>query len=194
MNRENGKKLGRYLLIVLTLPAALMVGLSGCEKSNASEAKAERRYFNGVYAPVQDQEKLNRIYEESRNDSAYIDSIIAARDAFGSDVQGSLDAMTDDGQLINITDDGIEVIVDGKDQMRERMSKSFSGERTSGGVWVQDKSGGETWGIYKNMKVTYHYSTFIREDGSEWTRPVIVVAEHKDGKRWREWRFFPVDR
>ena len=176
------------------IPIAGAIALSACAPAQGENSTSERRYFNGVYAPVHDQQRLDRLYEEARNDSTYIDSIKEARSAFGDDVQGSLDAMTEDGQLINITDDGIKVIVDGADQMRSRMANSFAGGQTSAGIWVQEKSGGETWGIYKNMKVTYHYSTFVRDDGTDWTRPVIVVAEHKDGKRWREWRFFPEDR
>ncbi len=193
MFRQISEKV-RIAMKAVLIPVVGAIALSGCESLQGEGSKPERRYFNGVYAPVPDQERLDRLYEEARNDSTYIESIKEARQAFGQDVEASLDAMTDDAQMINITDEGAVVITDGKDEMRANMTKSFAGQKTRGGRWVQEKSGGETWGIYKNMKVTYHYSTFIKDDGSEWTRPVIIVAEHKDGKRWREWRFFPVDR
>ena len=187
---------GAFTLMALTIAMATLVVLFGIEPVSGESDAPERRYINGIYAPVPDQERLNRLYEAARHDSAYVDSIREGRQHFsGLDVEASLDSMTDDAQLIHITDEGIAIRVDGRDQMRATLSRTLTGQASSpAGRWVPEKSGGETWGIYKNIKVTYHYATFVRDDGTEWTRPTILVAEHKDGKRWREWRYFPVDR
>lgn len=190
----------RHYSVWVALAVTASAGYSIVNAQNVADEDThppqQRRYLNGVYAPVEDPKRLEQIYEIARHESRYVDSIKAARDGFsGLNASSAVDSMTEDAQLLDITDAGVKIKVDGRAQMLANMTRTFSGQASSpAGRWVSEKSGAETWGIYKNIKVSYHYSTFIREDGTEWTRPMIVVAEHKDGKRWREWRFMPVDR
>lgn len=161
-----------------------------------SEPVAERRYINGIYAPLSDPDRLKKLHDAARRDSRYVDVIKQSRDGFkGLNVEAAMESATDDTQMIDITDSGASIKIDGKAQMRAALEKGFTGQTYSAsGQWIPEKSGGETWGIYKNVKVSYQYSTYIKPDGTEWTRPTIVVVEYKDGRRWREWRFFPDDR
>ncbi|MBM3515355.1 MAG: hypothetical protein FJX59_16830 [Alphaproteobacteria bacterium] len=48
-------------------------------------------------------------------------------------------------------------------------------------------------GLIHKVLIMYHEDRYQTDAGFR-TVPRVVVVEHRDGKRWREWEFNPQDR
>ena len=54
--------------------------------------------------------------------------------------------------------------------------------------WVDSEV--DKWGLLDNILVQVEHDSFESENGVQ-VVPTLVVFEHRNGKRWREWRFSP---
>ena len=126
-----------------------------------------------------------RFYER---DNPYAEVIARSEANFDSaDVESSIPNLDDDFTLYEITDQGAEEVVRGIEQVRA----AFSGLLGSG-TWVGANV--YKWGLTDNTLVQIEEDFYRTEDGGTRAVKSLVVVEHRDGKRWREWRFKPQDR
>ncbi|HJP04517.1 MAG: hypothetical protein CL799_11570 [Chromatiales bacterium] len=120
--------------------------------------------------------------------SRYAPIIQASEAAFMKrEVEGSIENLDEDYQLIDIKDEGAVVRVHGIEAVRSALGMMFASN-----VWIDSEV--TRLALVDNMLVQIEHDTFKTEDGGQRTVSTLVVFEHRDGKRWREWRFIPVDR
>ncbi len=117
------------------------------------------------------------------------DSIInRSQAAFGArNADVAVEAFEDNGVFYRITDDGVVELVRGKDNLRRSMRMIFvaeNGYKDSKAVRL---------GLIQNVLVMFHEDRYETDDGIK-VVPRVVVVEHRNGKRWREWEFNPKDR
>ncbi|MCY3988785.1 MAG: hypothetical protein OXF94_09390 [Gammaproteobacteria bacterium] len=126
-----------------------------------------------------------RFYE---HDNPYAEVIARSEANFDSaDVESSIPNLDDDFTLYEITDQGAEEVVRGVEQVRAAFSGLLgSGTRVGANVYK--------WGLTDNTLVQIEEDFYRTEDGGTRAVKSLVVVEHRDGKRWREWRFKPQDR
>lgn len=103
------------------------------------------------------------------------------------DADGSIDGLDDDFILYDIREEGPVVRMQGKENVRKILSAFFSASE----AWVDSEV--DKLGLIENILVQVEYDTYTDAAGTR-TVPTVVVFEHRDGKRWREWRFRPQDR
>ena len=126
-----------------------------------------------------------RFYE---HDNPYAGIIARSEENFDpDDVESSIASLDDDFTLYEITDQGAGEMVRGIEQVRA----AFSGLLGSG-AWLGANV--YKWGLTDNTLVQIEEDFYRTEDGGTRAVKSLVVVEHRDGKRWREWRFKPQDR
>jgi hypothetical protein len=76
--------------------------------------------------------------------------------------------------------------VRGIERVREALGGTFDA-----GTWLGANV--YKWGLTDNTLVQIEEDFFSTEDGGRRSIKTLVVFEHRDGKRWREWRFKPKD-
>lgn len=135
------------------------------------------------------QEAYEKLYGEFyEHGNPYAEIIARSEENFDSlDVESSIISLDDDFTLYEITDEGAEEIVRGIEQVRA----AFSGLLGSG-TWIGANV--YKWGLTDNTLVQIEEDFYRTEDGGARSVKSLVVVEHRDGKRWREWRFKPQDR
>ena len=118
----------------------------------------------------------------------YEEIIRSSEEAFMKrDLQGSIENLDQDYVLYDIKDDGPVARMRGRDQVEQILGQFFSSDQS----WVDSTV--DKWGLLDNILVQVEYDDFETDQGVQ-TIPTLVVFEHRDGKRWREWRFSPRDR
>jgi len=120
--------------------------------------------------------------------SRYAPIIQASEAAFMKrEVEGSVASLDPDYQLIDVKDEGAVERIRGADNVRSALGMLFASD-----VWIDSKV--TRLVLVDNTLVQIEHDTFKTEDGGQKTVSTLVVFEHRDGKRWREWRFIPADR
>lgn len=103
------------------------------------------------------------------------------------EIDGAIENLDEDYVLYQVGEEGAEERMRGKAMVRQILGGFFE-QNTS---WVDSEV--ERLTLIENMLVQIEYDKFKTEAGVK-TIPTLVVFEHRDGKRWREWRFSPTDR
>lgn len=126
----------------------------------------------------------SRFYEE---DNRYAPIIDQSEEFFGNrDVEGAILSLDDDFTMYEITEEGAEERVRGIEQVRQAVGGTFSS-----GKWLGANV--YKWGLTDNTLVQIEEDFFRTDDGGTRSIKTLVVFEHRNGKRWREWRFKPKD-
>ena len=119
--------------------------------------------------------------------SRYAPIIQASEAAFMQrDVEGAIANLDSDYILYDIKDDGAVQRVRGIDAVRAALGMMFASD-----VWIDSEV--TRLALVDNMLVQIEHDTFKTADGPK-SVSTLVVFEHRDGKRWREWRFVPANR
>lgn len=103
------------------------------------------------------------------------------------EVEGSIENLDEDYQLIDIKDEGAVERIRGIENVRQALGMMFASD-----VWIDSEV--TRLALVDNTLVQIEHDTFRTENGGQRTVSTLVVFEHRDGKRWREWRFIPADR
>jgi len=103
------------------------------------------------------------------------------------DIEGAIRNLDENYVMYEISEAGPEERISGKENVRRTLGQFFDSNTS----WVDSEV--DKWGLLDNILVQVEYDSFETEDGLK-TIPTLVVFEHRDGKRWREWRFRPRDR
>ena len=121
-------------------------------------------------------------------DNAYVEVIAASEEAFmRRDIDGAIANLDDDYVLYQIEDEGPRERMRGKDTVRQLLGGFFEANTS----WVGSEV--ERLTLINNTLVQVEYDFFETEAGRK-TIPTLVVFEHRNGQRWREWRFSPQQR
>lgn len=118
-------------------------------------------------------------------DNPYAEVIAKSEAAFNQmDIEGAIQGLDDDFVMYEITDQGAEERVRGIEHVRQAVGGIFdSGKWLGANVYK--------WGLTDNTLVQIEEDFFETADGGKRSIKTLVVFEHRDGKRWREWRFKP---
>jgi hypothetical protein len=126
----------------------------------------------------------SRFYEE---DNRYAAVINESEEFFNNrDIEGAILSLDDDFTMYEVTEAGVEERVRGIERVREALGGTFDA-----GTWLGANV--YKWGLTDNTLVQIEEDFFSTEDGGRRSIKTLVVFEHRDGKRWREWRFKPKD-
>lgn len=118
----------------------------------------------------------------------YRDVIAASEAAFMKrDIDGAIAGLDEDYVLYDIRDDGAQPRMRGRENVRAILGQFFELNES----WVGSEV--ERLTLMDNILVQVEYDSYRADDGVK-TVPTLVVFEHRDGKRWREWRFSPSQR
>lgn len=164
---------GRVAAIILSVTAC--VSLTACGTSNTGDHISKDGFERG----------FSKFYER---DNPYV-AIIEESEEFFNDrnIEGAILSLDDDFTMYEITPDGVETRVQGIDEVRKAVGMSFgTGKWLGANVYK--------WGLTDNTLVQIEEDFFSTDDGGQRSVKTLVVFEHRDGKRWREWRFKPVDK
>ena len=96
------------------------------------------------------------------------------------DIDTATEHMHDDFVFYRATDTGPVAAVEGPEAARQVL-KTWLGART------------EHLGAVDNIIVQVERDTFKTDEGTT-TMTSIAVLEFRDGKRWREWKFYPAEK
>ncbi len=103
------------------------------------------------------------------------------------EIEGAIENLDEDYVLFDIKDEGAVARMRGKENVRQILGGFFEMDTS----WTDSRV--ERYGLIHNILVQVEHDTFVK-DGVETTIPSLIVFEHRNGKRWREWRFSPRDR
>ena len=121
-------------------------------------------------------------------DNPYREVIASSEAAFMQrDLEGSIENLDEDYVLLDVGEEGARPRMRGKDSVRAILGEFFTANES----WVDSEV--ERLTLIENILVQVEYDSYQTPDGVQ-TVPTLVVFEHRDGKRWREWRFSPQDR
>ena len=128
---------------------------------------------------------FSQFYE---TDNRYVEVIETSEEFFNDrNIEGAIISLDDDFTMYEVTEEGAELRVRGIEQVRKAVGMSFgTGKWLGANVYK--------WGLTDNTLVQIEEDFFTTEDGGKRAVKTLVVFEHRDGKRWREWRFKPVDK
>lgn len=102
-------------------------------------------------------------------------------------LEGAIASLDPDYVLYDIREEGAVPRMQGRENVRRILGGFFA----ASDAWVDSEV--DKWGLLKNLLVQVEYDSYRNEDGSVRQVPTLVVFEHRNGKRWREWRFRPRD-
>ncbi len=100
------------------------------------------------------------------------------------DLEGSIANLDEDYVLYDIRDEGAVPRMQGRENVRKILGAFFS----ASDAWLD--SSVDKLALLENLLVQVEYDTYKTDEGEK-TVPTLVVFEHRNGKRWREWRFKP---
>jgi ketosteroid isomerase-like protein len=113
-----------------------------------------------------------------------LDVIAAGEAAFAKqDAVASGTFLTEDYSWYHITEDGPKQMISGREQTVELLKALFKDDS-----WQESEV--HRLGMLDNILVQVEIDTLASETGTELRRS-ITIYEFKDGKRWREWKFYP---
>ncbi len=175
---ENNIRFAKVLRWIIPVAALAITGcttVSTDAESNATETTMSDDGFERA---------KSRFYEE---DNRYVGVIEESEEFFNNrDVEGAILSLDDDFVMYEVTEVGAEERVRGVEQVRQAVGASFgTGKWLGANVYK--------WGLTDNTLVQIEEDFFSNDDGSRYSIKTLVVFEHRDGKRWREWRFKPKD-
>jgi len=137
---------------------------------------------------INEERSLSGIAQYAGPANRYETVIRKSEEAFmRRDLEGSIENLDEDYVLYDIKDEGPVPRMRGKENVRKILGQFFASDTS----WVDSEV--DKWGLLDNILVQVEYDSFESEDGVQ-VIPTLVVFEHRDGKRWREWRFRPADR
>ncbi len=153
--------------------AATLIGaamLAGCAGNGASTDEHE---FEVAYS---------RFFEA---DNPYAEVIAQSEEYFENrNIEGAILSLDDDFTMYEVTEEGVEERIRGIEQVRQAVGGVFGA-----GKWLGANV--YKWGLTDNTLVQIEEDFFTTDDGGTRSVKTLVVFEHRDGKRWREWRFKP---
>ncbi|MEQ8735018.1 MAG: hypothetical protein RIC29_08845 [Rhodospirillaceae bacterium] len=168
----------RSLVVVSALVAVAACDTDPAEDhSDNSETTESTEITAGGFEHAQ-----SRFYED---DNPYAEIIAKSEASFQAmDIEGALQGLDEEFTMYEITAEGAEERVKGIAQVREAVGGVFgTGKWLGANVYK--------WGLTDNTLVQIEEDFFETEDGGRRSIKTLVVFEHRDGKRWREWRFKP---
>ena len=135
------------------------------------------------------EEEYERLYGEFyERDNPYAEVIARSEEHFENmNVEGAILSLDDDFTMYEINDEGAEEMVRGIEQVRAALGGVFGS-----GTWLGANV--YKWGLTDNTLVQIEEDFYTTEDGGTRSVKSLVVVEYRDGRRWREWRFKPLDR
>lgn len=101
-------------------------------------------------------------------------------------LEGALFLLDDDFGMYKMTENGSVRIVHGADEARKAVGPFMEGGALET-LWIG--SNVFKWGLDDNILVQVEEDYYKSPDGTNNRIKSLVVFEHRDGKRWREWRF-----
>ena len=123
----------------------------------------------------------------ARSGSRYAAIIQASEAAFmDRDLENAIKDLDDDYIMYDVNDAGAEERIRGMEQVRAALGPMLESD-----IWVGSEV--DRLALLDNTLVQVEHDTFKTDDGTK-TVSTLVVFEHRNGKRWREWRFVPADR
>ncbi|MBT5242583.1 MAG: hypothetical protein HOH20_02290 [Rhodospirillaceae bacterium] len=162
----------RSRVTAITFAIAAGLTLSACGTSSTGDHISDDGFERG----------FSKFYER---DNQYV-AIIEESEEFFNDrnIEGAILSLDDDFTMYEITGEGVETRVQGIEEVRKAVGMSFgTGKWLGANVYK--------WGLTDNTLVQIEEDFFSTEDGGKRSVKTLVVFEHRDGKRWREWRFKP---
>lgn len=129
---------------------------------------------------------FSKFYEA---DNRYAAVIEESEEYFSNmNIEGALESLDDEFTMYEITAEGAETRVQGIEQVRKAVGGVFGTGKWQGANVYK-------WGLTDNTLVQIEEDFFETDDdgtnGGRRSIKTLVVFEHRDGKRWREWRFKP---
>ena len=123
----------------------------------------------------------------AKSGSRYAPIIQSSEKAFMErEVEGSIENLDEEYQLIDIKEEGAVERLRGVEVVRKALGMMFQSD-----VWIESEV--TRLALVDNTLVQIEHDTFKTDNGPK-TVSTLVVFEHRNGKRWREWRFIPADR
>ncbi|MEQ9110671.1 MAG: hypothetical protein RIF37_01160 [Rhodospirillaceae bacterium] len=184
MPLNTSKRFNRFTQSLLVLSALVVV--AACDTDPAEDHSANIE----TSAPTETTETTSNGFEHAQSrfyedDNPYAEIIATSEAAFQAmDIEGALQGLDDEFTMYEITEAGAEERVKGIAQVREAVGGIFgTGKWLGANVYK--------WGLTDNTLVQIEEDFFETEDGGRRSIKTLVVFEHRDGKRWREWRFKP---
>lgn len=173
MNNSTQSRQGRIAAVAMGVVAC--ISLAACSTPNTGDHIRTDGFERG----------FSKFYER---DNRYV-AIIEESEEFFNDrnIEGAIESLDDEFTMYEITADGAETRVEGIEQVRQAVGMSFGTSKWLGANVYK-------WGLTDNTLVQIEEDFFETEDGGKRSVKTLVVFEHRDGKRWREWRFKPQDK
>jgi hypothetical protein len=100
----------------------------------------------------------------------------------------ALKAFEENAAFFRINDEGVKEVITGRENLFKSMQALFGADSQ----YVGSKA--TRLALVQNILVMYHEDAYEAPDGTKRVEPRIVLVEHRNGKRWREWEFQPQDR
>ena len=161
------KNIFKVLLVLIT-----PIVLSACNSVKQSDFITETGFLRGY----------SKYYEI---DNRYVPIIRKSEEYFNNmNIEGAIESLDDEFTMYNITPEGAKAMVKGKDQVMNAVGNFFSEKKWLGANVYK-------WGLTDNILVQIEEDFYQTQDGDKESVKTLVVFEHRNGKRWREWRFKP---
>lgn len=131
-----------------------------------------------TFEPSDAANKYTKISQEA------LDIISAGEAAFiQQDAEAAGSFLTEDYSWYHITDEGPKQVLSGREKTVQLLKTFFGADS-----WQESEV--HRLGMLENILVQVEIDTIKSESGPE-IRRSITIYEFKDGKRWREWKFYP---
>lgn len=103
------------------------------------------------------------------------------------DVAAAAESLTEDFSWYRVTPEGPQLMVQGRAATAERLKQFFASP-----AWTTSDSEVHRLGMVGNTLVQVEIDT-LRMDGKPVRQTSLHIYEFRDGKRWREFAFYPTD-
>jgi len=103
------------------------------------------------------------------------------------DVAAAGASLTEDFSWYRVTPEGPQLMVQGREATMERLRQFFASP-----VWTTSDSEVHRLGMVGNTLVQVEIDT-LQMDGKPVRQTSLHIYEFRDGKRWREFAFYPTD-
>ena len=127
--------------------------------------------------------------EKFRDVPPDLEAVVDATDGqfMNRDAEAMGAIITDDFSGWSVTEDGPKVRVSGREQTVQMLEMFFAESPSS---WVDSRT--YRLGMVDNILVQVEEDVYATDTGERMVR-TLNLYEFKDGKRWRNWKFFPVE-